>query len=62
MSKTSLLGMTDRWVLVRVKKIYRPSEMWDNLMSDSLDVEFHSSNILEASKIYLHQGATYLAI
>ena len=26
------------------KKIYRPSVMWDNLISDRLDVGLHSSN------------------
>ena len=36
-----------RWILVQVKKIYRPSEMWDNLISDSLDVGLHLSNISE---------------
>ena len=45
--KTDLIGMVDRWVLVQVKKIYRPSEMWGNLISDSLDVGLHLLNIPE---------------
>ena len=32
--------MADSWVLVQIKKIYRPARMWDNLISDSLDVDF----------------------
>ena len=40
-------NMPDRWVLVQVKKIYGPSGMWDNLISDSLDVGLHLSKISE---------------
>ena len=29
------------------EKVYRPSGMWDNLISDSLDVGLHLSNISE---------------
>ena len=46
--KISKTGKADRWVLVQVKKNrYRRSGMWDNLISDSLDVGHYSSSILE---------------
>ena len=45
--KPALMGMADRWVLVKVKKIYRPSGMWDKLISDSVDVGLQLSNISE---------------
>ena len=45
--KISKTGMADRWVLVQRTKLYRPSRMWENLISDSLDVGLHSSNISE---------------
>ena len=45
--KISKTGMADRWVLVQVTKIYQLSGIWYNLISGSLDVGLHSSNISE---------------
>ena len=45
--KISKTDMGDRWVLVQRKKIYQPFGMWENLLSHSLDVGLHSSNISE---------------
>ena len=43
--KISKTDMADRWVLVQVKKyIDRLWDMWDNLISDRLDVGLHSPN------------------
>ena len=45
--KISKTGMADRWALLQVTKIYRPSGMWESLISGSLDMGLHSSNISE---------------
>ena len=49
--KISKTSMADRWVLVQRKKIYRPSRMWDNLITGSLDMGLHSSNISEVRNL-----------
>ena len=46
-SKTGLIGMADRRVLIQLKKIYRTSGQWDNLILDSFDVGVHPFNISE---------------
>ena len=46
-SKTGLIGMADRRVLIQLKKIYRTSGQWDNLILDSFDVGIHLFNISE---------------